>query len=415
MAVQRINSVYYSSNNVPVIQEGKDIKTAPSIPQVGNGTSDNVSFKGQSDAAKRGWLVFRKLSNYMKDSSEMTNALIAAIGTGVIAPFAIMCSPSKKTNDSSDKQADKEKKFFQAMRQPVSAALQFGFQVPTTILIAKALDNMAYERHLKLFDDPTLGELIPDKTWLKKQAKKVLNGKADLLTQSEWTKELTTITDKEALKKELKAQLKRDYEEVGIKIADDKLERMASDKSRMLNFMAEKLAEAKHNRLITEKIEYLKNSDIEITDFDLVTENYQNLAKQRFKEDFTKLRNENQLSWGNKILKTMGFSNKKIKEASDKEIELAQEKGMELMRADMPEVFSNKASRLKKFIETQNAQAQKTYKNKIFWLTLGTNIVMVAISCLALNWLHPKFANFINKVKDKKDTSRNEQKVEVRA
>lgn len=415
MTAPQVNRVYYSLNSVPTISEEKDIKNFSSVPQIDNGASDTVSFKGKSDTAKRGWLLFRKLSNYMKESSEMTNALIASIGTGVIAPVAIMCSPSKKSNDSSDKQADKDKKFFQAMRQPISAALQFGFQIPTTILIAKGLNNMAYEKHLKLFDDEILGELIPDKAWLKKEAKKVLDGKADYLTQKEWSEEIKTLPDKNTLKKELIAQLKRDYEEVGIKIADDKLERMANDKNKMLKFISEKLADAKHTQLLTKKIEYLKDKNIEIKDLDLITENYQDLAKQRFKDDFAKLKDENKLSWGNKLLKTIGFSNKKINEVSNKEKELAKEKGMELMRDDMPEIFSDKDSRLKKYIENRNINAQKLYKNKIFWLTLGTNIVMVAMSCVALNWLHPKFANLINKGKNKSDTSQNEKKVEVRA
>ena len=74
-------------------------------------------------------------------------------------------------------------------------------------------------------------------------------------------------------------------------------------------------------------------------------------------------------------------------------------------------------AKLRKFVETRSAKAQKLFGNKIFWLSLVTNLFMVGISCVALNWMHPKFAAFIDKIKGKKntDTSSPETKVEVKA
>ena len=70
---------------------------------------------------------------------------------------------------------------------------------------------------------------------------------------------------------------------------------------------------------------------------------------------------------------------------------------------------------MKKFIENRIGKSQKLYGNKIFWLTLGTNLIMVAISCVALNWLHPKFAAFVDKIKNKGKENSDDKKVEVKA
>ena len=56
------------------------------------------------NVSKKCWLHLRRLSNYMKDVSEFTNATIAAIGTGIIAPLVIMVSPGK--GDKKDKLND---------------------------------------------------------------------------------------------------------------------------------------------------------------------------------------------------------------------------------------------------------------------------------------------------------------------
>ena len=81
----------------------------------------------------------------------------------------------------------------------------------------------------------------------------------------------------------------------------------------------------------------------------------------------------------------------------------------------MPEILTNDMTRLRKFIKDKNALAQKLYANKIFWLSLVSNLFMVAISCVALNWLQPKFAKIVDNIRGKKNSPQpqQEKKVEV--
>ena len=417
MQVQKLNNGVYSNQNSAASSQSEHGTTASTAnyPKTSE-QFDSVSFKGKADVVARAKNMFVKLSNYMKEPSEMTNALIAAIGTGAIAPFAIMCSPSKKADTPEEKQAAREKKKFQAIRQPVSALLAFGFQVPTTIGIAKVLNKLAYEKHIKLFDDEVLGQLIPDKKYLKKQARQVLENKADILTRNEWAEELKLAENSEEITRGIINKIKQENE--GIEIAEDKLQRMASDKCRRLKYISEKMADAKSEDLLKKKVDELfgKNFDIsKITESSLITEDYQSLAKSKYKEEFKALRKEAKLNWIDKLVEAMGFSNKKLKELSNKENELATTRGKELLKADMPEIFKDPAAKLKNFIKNRNVKAQKLYGNKIFWLTLCTNLVMVAISCVALNWLHPKFAKFVENIQQKKDSQNSDKKVEVRA
>ena len=422
MQVQKLNNSVYSNQNGAVNSKSEHSINANSYgasqPSV---QADTVAFKGGADFAKRAKNVFVKLSNYMKEPSEMTNALIAAIGTGAIAPFAIMCSPSKNANTPEEKHQAREKKKFQAIRQPVSALLAFGFQFPTTIGIAKGLNKLAYEKHIKLFDDEVLGQLIPDKKYLKKQARQVLENKADILTRNEWAEELKLIENSEGITREIIDKIKQENE--GIEIAEDKLKRMANDKSRRLKYLSEKMANAKSKSLLAKKAEELLGSNFDmskITDEALVTSGYKEQAKNLYKEEFKALQKDANLNWFDKVIQAMGFSNKKLNELSKKENELAQEKGLALIKQDIadkkiPDIFKDKTERLKNFVENRNIKAQKLYGNKIFWLTLCTNLVMVAISCVALNWLHPKFAKFVENIQQKKDSQNSDKKVEVRA
>ena len=166
------NNVYQTSHNNANVAGERAALTRGNKSSLKE-TSGSVAFRGgESTLSKRAWFMFRKLSDYMKSPSEMTNAEIAFIGTGGIAPFAIMCSPRKKdVITEEDKKKDREKKWFQAMRQPVSALLAFGFQVPTTIGIAMGFNHLAYNKQLKFFNDETLGTLIPDEKYLTKQIK----------------------------------------------------------------------------------------------------------------------------------------------------------------------------------------------------------------------------------------------------
>lgn len=389
-----------------------------------NQNRSGVSFKSGSGSnmTKRMWLLFRNLSDYMKEPSEMTNALIAMIGTGAIAPFAIMCSPKKKCNDEKDAKADKDKKFFQAIRQPVSAFLAFAFQVPTTIGIAKGLNYLAYRKQIPLFDDEVLGHLIPDKKFLRKMAINSMDENAKPELKAAWKEQLEIVQDEAAITSELKDKLRKKYKNVDIDISDEELEKLVKNKKRRTKFISEKMADAKHEWLIDKKVNELIGKNFDIKDEDLVTENYQKLAKQRFKEDFANLKKEAKLSWFDKFIDVMGFSNKKLSALNSKIKAKAQEKGLELIRQDieegkLPNILQDKNARLRKFVENRIDKAKKLHANKIFWLSLVTNLFMVAFSCIALNWLHPKFADFIDGVKEKRNAQKeaNNKKVEVRA
>ena len=429
MQVQKINnSVYYShENSAAKGKTGAEYSRCSNISHTNDKSlaKDALSFKGGiENFTKKSWFLFRRLSNYMKNPSEMTNAAIAAIGTGAIAPFAIMCSPKpKKKGEEVDPKTAREKKKFQALRQPVSAALAFGFQVPTTIGIARGLNKLAYEKRLKLFDDEILGTLIPDKKYLTRQARKVLDGKADYLMETEWQNELIECTkNPETITNGIKDQIRGEHGEFDLKITEDKLDRMANEKGRRLKYISEKMADAKHENFVKTKVEELAGKNFNITDLDIVTEEYQDLAKQRFKSEFEACRREANLSWFDKVLDAMGFSNKNLKALSTREKELAQEKGRLLMQEDIAkgglnDVFKDENAKLTNFIKNRISKSQKLYGNKIFWLSLVTNLFMVAISCVALNWIHPKFAKFVDGIRERKEAKRAEKNggIEVRA
>lgn len=417
MKINSVNTNGYQYQNVPLAERSANNHDISHIDK-----NASISFKGASDSTKKMWLMFRKLSDYMKQPSEMTNALIAMIGTGAIAPFAIMCSPKKKDVCEQDEKKEREKKFFQALRQPVSAFLAFAFQVPTTIGIAMGLNHLAYKKHLKLFDDEILGHLIPDNKYLRKQAKNAMNANAKSELKEEWKEELKIAEREDFITSELKKEIKRKCDEVKLNISDEELEKLASSKKRRTDFIADKMADSMYSKLLDKKVQELSDKNFEIKDLDLVTEGYQNTAKKRFKEDFANLKKEANLNWFDKFISTMGFSNKKLSTLSQKEKSMAQEKGLELIKQDIqegkiPDILNDKSARLRNFLENRIVKAKKLYANKIFWLTLGTNLIMVAISCVALNWLHPKFADLVDRIKDKHNAhkSTDKKKVEVRA
>ena len=107
------NGVYPEKNEIAAFSVNKKRTAMSYASNNANNNSNSVAFRG--NLSKQFWFKFRNLSNYMKEPSEMTNALIAMIGTGGIAPFAIMCSPKKKSAQEQDQKADKDKKFFQAL------------------------------------------------------------------------------------------------------------------------------------------------------------------------------------------------------------------------------------------------------------------------------------------------------------
>ena len=107
MEVGRINSV----NNVTAYKQNP-VKASGQVA-FGAAPSSKTPKIG-----KKCWLWLRHMSERMKDITEKENAVIAAIGTGIIAPLIIMVSPGKGDAE------DKKKKRIQALRQPLSAVLQ---------------------------------------------------------------------------------------------------------------------------------------------------------------------------------------------------------------------------------------------------------------------------------------------------
>ena len=405
-------------------KQSKNIVAGMVCNNLTNNTVQNqVSFKGNAEIAKKFFFQFRKLSEYMKNPSEMTNALIAMIGTGIIAPFAIMCSPKKKCNQAQDEKKAREKKFFQAIRQPISAFLAFGFQVPTTVGISRLFDYLAFKKQIGLFQDKALlGKFIPIKKYLVRQAKKALKENASSELKKEWAEELDLARNTEKLKAEFRKKLIDEYKKAELTISDEKLDKLVNNKRKFNNFVAEKISKQKYDNLLAQKVSELASKNFDIKDIDLVTPKYQNLAKETFSDEFKALKKNAKLNFFDKFISVMGFSNKKLNALSKAESELAKEKGLIIMKEDIasgkiPNYFKDSVSRLRKFIKDKNAKAQKIYGNKVFWLSLVANLFMVAASCTALNWLHPKFAQFVDNIrgKNKPQNTKQDAKVEVKA
>ncbi len=422
MKVEKIqNSIYgvpfeFAENSN---QEATNIKCM-SNNKIDINSKDILSFKAKDiSLSKRGWFIFGQTSEYMKQPSEMISAIIQAIGTSIVAPIAILASPNKgHVHNKEEEEAAKEKRVFQAFRQPFSALIALAFQVPATLAIAKTFDHFAYEKPIKFFRDETINDLIPDKGYLAKQAKKALKEKADPKVVDEWKSELEYAHNINQVKEDLKKEIKKKYSEYNIELSDEKLEKMASEKKRVNKFVANKMASLKHDKLLDAKINELKNKTFDIKDIDLVTGEDKDLAREKFKDKFKALKNE-KLNWLDKCIKTMGFANGRIKKYNDAEDALAKEKGLELLKAEKPEIFSNPAERFKQFIKNRDEHATKIYKNKKFWIQLVTNLAMVAISCTVLNWMHPKFMDFWEGVqqakREEKQKKASQQKVEVSA
>ena len=249
-----------------------------------------------------------------------------------------------------------------------------------------------------------------------------MNQNADPGLRKAWEEELKIGENIDSIKAELKEQKRKECAEVELEISEEKLEKYANNKKRQEKFIADKMADAKHNKLIDAKVIELTDKNYDIKDTDLVTEDYQNLAKKRYKNEFDNLRKEANLNWFDKFIETMGFSNKKLNTLNKNIKELAQNKGLELIKQDIaagekPDILSDKNARLRNFVENRINKAKKLHANKIFWISLCTNLFMVAFSCVALNWLHPKFADAVDHVKEKRAARKASEgkKVEVRA
>lgn len=419
MKTDKIQSRMYVSNKTN--EHAIDCKRSFVAPAI---ASDNVSFQGiGGNTAKHGWRILRQISDAMKEITEVKNAIIAAIGTGIIAPVTILISPGK-----GDKE-DKDKKFLQALRQPLSALFALGFQLPATMIINRVLDSVAYGKQMQLFkdkqisniyesgqlgknifDDDTIGSLIPDKKYL---AKKVTREEI-----SELESKFEETTNGISLRQELENKIKENYKEVGLTIPDEKLEKcVMKDKE---DFLRDKIADRKHKILKEQKIndiianrskypnieEFLKN------DLNLVDEGYQNLAENIFKAEYKQLEENANLSIFDKMIKAMGFETKKTKALDNRQKEFKKAKGLELLKQDKPEIFNNTESRIRNFVEAYQKNVDKYFGNKKYWISLLVNLFMVTASCFALNWAHPRVNKMIENRRAEKEA--NAQKAEVK-
>ena len=86
---------------------------------------------------------------------------------------------------------------------------------------------------------------------------------------------------------------------------------------------------------------------------------------------------------------------------------------MKKVKETKPEIFANNTAKIKHYIETYQSEAQKIFKNKKFGISLAVNLFMIAVSCYALNWLHPRVNKFIENKRAEKNTDNN-SKVEVK-
>ena len=132
-----------------------------------------------------------------------------------------------------------------------------------------------------------------------------------------------------------------------------------------------------------------------VKDIDLVTEDIKNVASQKFKDEYVEIEKNAKLSFWDKAVRSMGFENKNLKNLKEEQDKFKKNKGLELLKNDSPELFNDKNLKIKNIIENYQAKANKTLSGKTFWSTLAMNMIMVALSCYALNWAHPRINSYI--------------------
>ena len=371
-----------------------------------NVSQDSVSFQGAGNTlAKKSMFAFRNLSEYMNNISEITNALIAAIGTGIIAPAIILVSPGK-----GDKE-DKEKKFFQAIRQPLSAGLALLFQLPMTMLITRGIDSLAYKHKLNIFKDDVIGDLFPDNKYLQKR-----------ITPEEFSEMEAKFDDTsngKSLRQELEEKIRKEYKNGELELSDEKLQKEV--KKKKARFIREKIANNKRKELIKTRAEEMLRNNFDtdkIKDTDLVNEDLRNQVKLQLKPQYDAIANDPKykLSWFDKTIKMMGFSNKKTKALEDAQKVFTQTEGFKILEQENQEMLRDAKQKLIKYLENKDKSAQKLFSGKKFWISLFVNLFMVSASCYALNWAHPRLKEQIDKFnhKDKVVPNTQQQKVEVK-
>ena len=225
------------------------------------------------------------------------------------------------------------------------------------------------------------------------------------------------VIDGKSLKQELEANIKEECKCAGLEISDEELaKRVKNDKK---DFLEKKIAKAKFEKLKEEKIqEILKNPEkypkiANLQDIDLVTEDYQNWAEQKYKAQYSKLEKDANLSFFDKTMRLMGFETKKTKALDKAQKAFKKEKGLERLKEKSPEIFEDQAKKIRSFIDAYQKESEKVFSNKKFWLSLLVNLFMVTASCYALNWMHPRVNKWIENKRAEKEAN-SQQKVEVK-
>lgn len=132
--------------------------------------SANTSFSGtrtyipskqmQKDLAKN-LPIFPRLNVFLgKNSNEILNALVTAIGTAFVAPIFIAFNPLSKEDENTKK--------YSALRQPISAVIAIVTQVAVNLKFDNWIDGLARKGHLKTIDLTAK----PNEALLRKDLKK---------------------------------------------------------------------------------------------------------------------------------------------------------------------------------------------------------------------------------------------------
>ena len=184
--------------------------------------------------------------------------------------------------------------------------------------------------------------MIPTEKYLSKQVKRE---EIEALSAR-----FEDIVNGKSLKQELEAKIREDYKEVGLEITSDDLAVRVDKKKK--DFLKEKIAKEKAETIKNAKIQdILANPDkypklANIKEIDLVTEDYQNLAEQRFKTEFAKLEKDANLSFFDRTMRLMGLETKKTKELDKLQKTFRKEKGLEILKKEKPDISPKFPQRL---------------------------------------------------------------------
>ena len=199
-------------------------------------------------------------------------------------------------------------------------------------------------------------------------------------------------------------EIKSLYASDSITITDAELKEELQKKQD--KFIREQCAKAKKDKLI----EAIQIDTSAIKDEDLISKEVEKYvekaekadakeAKEAIKSRIETLKNDTKLKWYEKL----GIKTKKLKEYKAQCKAIENEEYVKCLRSSNPELFANQEVRAKWYKKIKAEEAQKRYGGKKFWISLGVNLVMVTISCYALNWLHPRIKELIDNHRQKKN------------